>query len=332
MRIKARWKKEPGWRLIGSRPLDSAKSQAPGIACLPDGGFRLFYTAVGPAKPFPRCQGYILSAYSQDGLEFVPEPGIRVAPQPERAHMSRRLLAPAVTRCADGRWRMYFEARGTADLPTVICSALSEDMLDWKIEEGIRLQGKGSVRAPRYLAAEGGVGRLYCCGSHGDQSGILSARSEDGLGFELEAVYLLQPLDRDLESGSFSAAEVVPPQGPDDEWTMFYSAWQDAPPGAEVPPHPSLDSSLSEDFAAASIASDMAGFRSRIYSAYSSDGIRWERGECVVEGAGYGGEGVDAVHAEDMALVALGGGSYRMYYAACDKDGNWGVASALSEK
>ena len=66
---------------------------------------------------------------------------------------------------------MYFEARGTADLPTVICSALSEDMLDWKIEEGIRLQGKGSVRAPRYLAAEGGAGRLYCCGSHGDQSG-----------------------------------------------------------------------------------------------------------------------------------------------------------------
>ena len=49
------------------------------------------------------------------------------------------------------------------------------------------------------------------------------------------------------------------------------------------------------------------------------------------KGAGYGGEGVDAVHAEDMSLVPLGGGAYRMYYAACDRDGNWCIASAVTE-
>jgi hypothetical protein len=49
----------------------------------------------------------------------------------------------------------------------------------------------------------------------------------------------------------------------------------------------------------------------------------------VVEGAGYGGDGLDAVHAEDMSLLPLGDGRYRMYYAACDKDGNWRIASAV---
>ena len=75
----------------------------------------------------------------------------------------------------------------------------------------------------------------------------------------------------------------------------------------------------------------MAGFRSRIFSAHSADGAVWKRGECVVAGAGHGEEGVDAVHAEDMSLVALDDGRYRMYYAACDKDGRWGIASAITE-
>ena len=62
---------------------------------------------------------------------------------------------------------------------------------------------------------------------------------------------------------------------------------------------------------------------------YSADGLTWERGECAIDGAGYGGEGLDAVHAEDMSLIEIGNGTYRMYYAACDKDGNWRIASAV---
>ena len=323
MGIKNKWKKEEGWRLLGARSIDSAKSQAPGIVQLPGGGYRLFYTAVGPEKPFATCQGYILSAFSQDGLAFVPEEGIRVAPQPELADMALRVLAPSVA-AYEGGWRMYFEARGDASLPTVIASAVSEDMLVWELEQGIRLQGPGSVRAPRYLAS---AGRLYCC----DAAGIISARTDNGVDFELETGHLLQPAGSEFETGGYSAGEVVPLGDGDGEWTMFYSAWQDVPPGIAVPPHPSRDSSLSEDFAAASIASDMAGFRSRIFSAHSADGAVWKRGECVVAGAGYGEEGVDAVHAEDMSLVALDDGRFRMYYAACDKDGLWGIASAITE-
>ena len=97
MGVTHRWRKEAGPRLEGSRDLDSAKLQAPCIVRASSGGFRLFYTGVGPGKPFPACQGYILSAISDDGMVFRTEPGIRVAPRPDLPHMSLRVLAPNVT-------------------------------------------------------------------------------------------------------------------------------------------------------------------------------------------------------------------------------------------
>ena len=147
------WLKEPGTRIEGRRDLDRWKTQAPGIVRVPGGGFRLFYTAVGPGKPFPTCQGYILSAYSRDGLRFEPDAGIRVAPHPEIPHMSLRVLAPFVMPTADGHWRMYFEARGPATMPTVICSVVSDDMLDWRLVEGMRIRANGSAAGAATLAA-----------------------------------------------------------------------------------------------------------------------------------------------------------------------------------
>ena len=78
------WHKEPLARVTGSRGLDEFKVQAPGVVKQSGGGFRLFYTAVGSEKPFNDCQGYILSAISDNGIDFEPDPGIRVAPDPER--------------------------------------------------------------------------------------------------------------------------------------------------------------------------------------------------------------------------------------------------------
>src|SRR5262249_6935079 len=158
MGITHRWRKEAGPRLQGSRALDSSKLQAPCVVRIPGGGFRLFYTAVGPAKPFPACQGYILSAVSDDGLAFRTEPGIRLAPQPAVACRCLRLVAPTVVGCAAGRWRMYVEARGPANQPTVICSAVSSDMLHWDFEDGIRLERPGGLGGPRYLPLPDGRG------------------------------------------------------------------------------------------------------------------------------------------------------------------------------
>ena len=74
----------------------------------------------------------------------------------------------------------------------------------------------------------------------------------------------------------------------------------------------------------------MAGYRSRIFTAHSPDGLVWERAGCVIEGGGYNSEELDAVHSEDMSLVEIEDGQYRMYYAACDCNGNWRIASAVS--
>lgn len=346
MSVTHRWRKERGARLEGSRALDSSKLQAPCIVRVPNDGFRLFYTAVGPTKPFPACQGYILSAVSDDGLTFRTEPGIRLAPRPALPHMSLRLIAPTITHCADDRWRMYFESRGPADRPTVICSAASSDMVHWELEEGIRLQNLGGVGGPRYLQLPDGRGRLYCITSEfgpgrlasGQRisTSVISAVTSDGLNFEFEPGYRMRDKQTDNDTAGISAAEVIPPSAAGDRWTMFYSAWQDVPPGTMVPLHPSQDvnavvSGKSDDFAVASIASDMSGYRSRIYMARSTDGLVWERATCAIDGLGYGGAGLDAVHAEDMSLIQTRIGSYRMYYAACDTHGTWRIASAVTE-
>lgn len=347
MKTTYRWRKEAGARLRGFRDLDSSKLQAPCIVRIPSGGFRLFYTAVGPAKPYPFCQGYILSAVSDDGLAFRTEPGIRVAPRPAVPYMSLRLVGPTVTPCAGGRWRMYFEARGLADQSTVICSAISCDMLRWDHEPGIRLQGMSGVGGPRYVPLPDGRGRLYCfaseCGPRGSgrsdgsrSQNVVSAITDDGLNFAFEPGYRMQDKQSAYDTAGITAAEVIPPSAVGDDWIMFFSAWQDVPAGTAVPLHPSLDPNavadgLAADFAAASIAADMAGYRSRIFMAHSPDGLLWNRVECSIEGTGYGGEGLDAVHAEDMSLIKIGQGRYRMYYAACDKDGNWRIASAVAE-
>lgn len=338
MSITYRWRKEPGARVQGARPLDELKVQAPCVARVPDGGYRLFYTAIGPAKPYATCQGYILSAFSHDGLQFDPEPGIRVAPQPAVPHMALRVLAPTIAHCSDGRWRMYFESRGSADRPTVICSAVSNDMLHWTHEDAIRLQGVDSVGGPRFLSLPDGRGRIYCFASdapsHEDQrQSIISAVSSDGLNFALETDYRLRDRQTEQDTAGITAAEVNPPQGNDGCWTMFFSAWQDVPAGTEVPLHPSRDpdAANSEDFAAKSIATDIAGYRSRIFMAHSRDGLAWERVGCAIEGGGYSSDELDAVHSEDMSLIEIEDGQCRMYYAACDRNGNWRIASARTE-
>ena len=241
---------------------------------------------------------------------------------------------------------MYFESRGPADIPTVICSAISSDMLHWELEEGIRFQTPGGVGGVRYLALPNGRGRFYCFesvyGSGGPSHGprtaqrIVSAITADGLQFEKEPGDRVLDRQSEYDSAGITTGEVIAPLHAGDPWTMFLSAWQVPAHGAAVIVHPSHDveaiaNGRSADFAAASIAADMSGFRSRIFVSRSTDGLRWGPLELVLEGVGYGGDGLDAVHAEDMSLIQTAPGRYRMYYAACDARGRWCVASAIND-
>lgn len=341
MTLPLDWVIEAGPRLEGARDLDRLKVQAPCITRAPDDRFRLFYTAIGPAKPFRDCQGYILSAISADGLEFTPEPGIRLAPDPALPQLALRVLAPSISALPTGGWRMYFEARGVAGRPTAIMSAFSSDQLHWTLEPGKRLTAPGGVGAPRFLHLPDGRGRLICFESiHSGGSPttgpriatrVIAATTEDGLAFRQDADALLADRHDALDSAGITAAEIVPGT----PWRMGYSAWQDVPAGNVLPLHPSADAAAedngaSADFAAASIAADMAGYRSRILIACSDDGIAWRREAVIIEGDGYHGTRLDAVHAEDMSLIAVDDGRWRMYYAACDAHGVWRIASAIS--
>jgi len=355
------WTKEPGARVAASRELDSGKVQAPCAVALPSGGVRLFYTAVGRAKPFPLCQGYILSALSEDGVTFNTEPGTRIAPRPEMQQLSLRAIAPCVVLLKDGRWRMYFEARGPADVPSVILSAISTDMLAWRLEEGVRVGRAWHARAPRYLPLPDGRARLYFISSDdcsddgvgtaesgplsysgasvpkGEFRGVMSAVTRDGLQFEMEQGFRLLDRQGEQDTAGLTSAEVVPPGVTGEPWSMIYSAWQNAPAGSTPPVHPSHDpdaerNGQSEDFATASIRSDMSGYRSRIFVSHSLDGVTWAPGKCIIEGGGYGSDDIDAVHAEDMSLLRLKDGRWRMYYAACDSRGRWCVASAVTRR
>ncbi|MCH2129896.1 MAG: hypothetical protein MK179_12170 [Pirellulaceae bacterium] len=337
MTVQHSWQRDPGPRLEDSRDLDSGKLLGPCITRVPAGGYRLYYTGVGPAKPFPECQGYILSAFSEDGFTFQPDPGIRVAPPWNGSTGRLRALVPSVTPCADGSWRMYYQLSGPADDPCSIGSANSTDMLHWNIEPGIRLKDTTGVRSPRFVSLPSGGGRLYCTVSMEQDGqhtfGVRSAVTRDGLAFEWEQGWRLSFDGAEDDTMSISAAEVVPPTKHGGSWTMFYSAWQDVPAGTVVPTHPSnnvhaIHDGSSKNFAETSIAVDMAGYRSRIFVTQSVDGLHWEQGECILEGRGYGNHGIDAVHAEDMSLLHLSAKQYRMYYAGCDSQGIWRIASA----
>jgi len=166
---------------------------------------------------------------------------------------------------------------------------------------------------------------------------VVSAVTSDGIHFELEPGYRKRDRQSENDAVGITAADVIAPVVAGDRWTMVYSAWQDVPPGTVVPIHPSEDRDSvtggpSEDFAAASIASDLAGYRSRIFVAHSHDGLVWGPGECAIEGGGHESDDLDAVHAEDMSLIRIADGGYRMYYAACDRDGNWRIASAVRKE
>tara|TARA_B100000959_G_scaffold247592_1_gene273973 strand:- start:888 stop:1397 length:510 start_codon:yes stop_codon:yes gene_type:complete len=162
---------------------------------------------------------------------------------------------------------------------------------------------------------------------------IISAVTTDGLHFERELGDRMQDRYSEQEDVGITAADVMVPANETERWWMLYSAWQDVPAGTQKPLHPSndpqaVDRGTSADFAVASIASDMAGYRSRIFAASSDDGLSWTREGCVIEGEGHEQAGIDAVHAEDMSVIRLDDGGYRMYYAACDRAGNWCIASA----
>jgi len=91
------------------------------------------YYAIEPEVPGNKLEVY--SATSSDGINWVPENGIR----------RTFTVFPDVIKLPDGTWRMYFQNAG------VIKSATSSDGLLWKDESGIRIDLKNNEELHNFI-------------------------------------------------------------------------------------------------------------------------------------------------------------------------------------
>ncbi len=288
---------------------------SPRVLALPGAGFRMYYSQILPRPGFPggandydNSSTRILSAFSLDGKNWIPEAGVRLSPQ-EGGAGEFRVVSSEVVPVGDGqRLRMYFECcEGSQAVSNSIRSATSSDGLKWYMDPGVRVAAAGhNFASPRIVFLDDGQCRMYLF----DRGlGIISFLSRDGLEFHPEPGLRIAQ-DGPYDSLCAFAPEIVRVAGAG--YVMYYAGYSQVP-----------ESSAS---------------RADILRAISGDGLTWTKeAEPVIAP---GPCGWDAAKASEMCLVRLPGASneaahYRMFYEACDGTapnarGVWRIAVASS--
>ena len=297
----------------------------PRAIALRDGGFRLFYSQILPRAGFPagandydHATTRILSAHSDDGQRWTPEPGVRLSSASGGAGDFRVVSSEVTPTVEPGVWRMYFECcPGTQAVANSIRSAVSRDEgLTWEVEPGERIGGVGdgaNYSAPRIVWLDQRRCRLYV---YARGLGIVSAVSDDGLRFEREAGLRIGQ-DGPFDSHAAFACEIV--RVVERGYVMYYAGYR-------------------------------GSNRAFILRATSDDGLSWtkEREPAVAPGPG----GWDAAKCSEMCLIPASLGlnqassdaeersaseatrpRFRMLYEACDgtavgERGVWRIAGA----
>ena len=220
------WMKEPGIRV--SRGL-LAYVAHPFVLPMPGAGLRMYYECADGVF-FEVC-----SAASANGLQWVPEPGIRLAHRPAGAPDSRMATDPLVVEIPGG-YRMYYHAFDNKT--SRILSAVSADGHQWVKEQGARIDAgppgsSDQLGASHFYILQLPGGRLlmyYAGGKRVDfGDSILSATSTDGL------VWTKEPGTRVAlgSPGSFDDTAVLEPsilQLPDGRFRMYYVGFQRGTP------------------------------------------------------------------------------------------------------
>ena len=304
-RPEARWPRE-------ARRTGLCGVVGPRAIALPGGGWRMYYSQMLPRPGFPagandydNSSTRILSAYSQDGEVWTPEPGVRLSPQ-EGGAGDFRVVSSEVVPVGDGRQlRMYFECcAGSQAVTNSVRSATSSDGLKWTMDPGTRVESDGhNYASPRIVFLDDGRCRMYLF----DRGrGIISYVSNEGLEFHPEPG-LRMAQDGPYDSLCAFAPEIVRVAGAD--YVMYYAGYS----------RPD---------------------RADILRAVSSDGLTWQKDSEPVIAPGPGGW--DAAKSSEMCLIRLPGKAneaprYRMFYEACDGTainarGVWRIAAATSAK
>lgn len=288
------WKKDPDPVIKADSPLDSHWVLTPNVVPLVKNGYRLYYTGVSQDRFRQGCLGYILSAFSHDGLSWQKEHVIHI--DTFMIESAVWIFCPEVIPIPGG-WRMYFQVK-TSHKPDYIGSATSIDGLKWTIEPGARLESRSyHYGSPRCLRLTEYEYRLYFhrydLFDISRNACIMYACSLDGTTFEINpeiSIAQTQP----LETYAVYAAEVL--QTPHN-FRMYYAGWSS---------NPTLG---------------------RIFSATSSNGIEWKKDSSIVINCG----GInDTLKASEPCVYQLSSCQFKMLYEACNQDGKWCLASATS--
>ena len=171
------WTRESGIRFC----VDEAVCGSPRCVPLEDGRWRL-YCHEYPNEPSGtgiNTGNHVISAISDNGLDFEREPGVRI--EQETALEDYAVYAVEVLRLGDGTYRMYYAGWSRGPVEGRIFSATSDDGLNWVKDEGICLDNGGvhqgeKVSEPCVVRLSDGRFRMFYEANDGGQEWrILSA-------------------------------------------------------------------------------------------------------------------------------------------------------------
>lgn len=216
--------KDYAWFLHGTTDLTGAN--IPEVVSVP-GGYRMYY----------RASGGIKSAYSADGISFVPESTMTIEDWSDAGGSVVMVSDPSVIPLDGGGFRMYFKGAsgsgGIGEATHKVYSATSSDGITFTREAGIRIDsdtsGDGSwASVPEAVKTPGGGVRLYYVSGGTDAfNSIVSAYSDDGLTFEREGLVLDGCVDPDvimLPGGEYFMMAVALSAGSDTRVATYVSS------------------------------------------------------------------------------------------------------------
>ena len=146
----------------------------PRVIELEDGTLRMYFIDMGGVG----------SATSTDGLNFVKEDGLRIT-APDGVEQISGISTPV--KLADGKWHVYFSELpkpGTGPLPHNIYSAVSDDLVNWTNQDGVRIGGGVAATTgehPDAIVNDDGEVILYFFVN--DTQKLVTSKSADGLTF-----------------------------------------------------------------------------------------------------------------------------------------------------
>ena len=218
------WTHDDGVRIDVHSPDAAQRTLCPDVVPIPGGGYRMYYEARSPDAPT-----VILSATSEDGLDWELEEGVRVGDGEWSYGSPRCVYFPTDQGLT---YRLYvhhysFPMVSGLDAQNHIVSAVSMDGLDFEIEPGVRIAQETeresyAVYAPEVVRLGDGSFRMfYAAWAEGIDGGVFTAVSDDGIEWTKSPRPLLD-LDSPLDCRMVSEPCVI--ELPDGRCRLFYEA------------------------------------------------------------------------------------------------------------